>query len=884
MLYDPHVAVISETWLNTDIPDCDIFPPSYNSFRRDRVSRGGGVAILVKQAIPCVVHEQIENHESLCCKLNLWGTNIVIIGVYRAPSAQPEFLYKLYDHLNHFRNQKLIIAGDFNLPDVDWATLSCGRTNTQSSEILLDMILAYNLTQMVKHATRVTSVCSSILDLVFHNTCFEATTISVNEDFSDHKVVYFCCTLYKVSSASTPSIVYVKNYNQADDVAVLDYLDSGFENFSGDDVNILWNTFKEHVNYCLQKFIPNKRKRIRGNNPWITREIIQLKRRIKRQRKRQNPDSGVILQLSNTLKEKLQDSRSFYFTNTLPNFVRENPQKFWQYLSNGNKKVERLREGDTIIEDAVVIADTFNNYFQGVFTPCSEILLPNADDESDMTFEISYHGVVSMLLNIDEKKAPGPDNIPSAFLRRYAESLAHFLTVIFQVSFLTSSLPNDWLRARVVPVHKKGDYMSVTNFRPISLTCLSCKLMEHIVVKYLKTFIERNNLLSDQQHGFRQGFSTATQLVTTVHEFATVLDHAGQVDIIFLDYSKAFDKVPHDKLLFKLHHLAIPHNILKWVAAYLRNRSQFVDVNGSYSRILKVTSGVPQGSVLGPLLFLIYINDLVSFLGTDCSVRLFADDCVIFSAITSPIDQEVLNNKLNRLASWCEQWKMTINYDKTVHLCMTNKKHPLKFQYTIGETSINEVSEYKYLGVTLTSNLKWSKHIDNICSNARRKLGLLRRKLYEAPNELRKLAYSTIVRPAIEYASIVWDPYTKKDIGQLDKIQNVALRFIYRRFNRFDSPTDMLRLSNLPTLTQRRKIARLKFLYSLYFHRLGIQPQSYISQLDTRSTRHRHSLALTPIFARTNLYKNSFFPRTIEDWNKLPNEAFETEISFLSYL
>lgn len=408
------------------------------------------------------------------------------------------------------------------------------------------------------------------------------------------------------------------------------------------------------------------------------------------------------------------------------------------------------------------------------------------------------------------------------------------------------------------------------NYRPISLTCSVCKVLEHVIAKHINDFLDNHNLLTNGQHGFRRGFSTATQLVVTVHEMAAVLDDGGQIDAILIDFSKAFDRVPHSKLISKMKNLGIPPLIVSWVISYLTNRKQYVEIDGHCSRFLDVFSGVPQGSVLAPVLFNIYINDLAQVVTPPVRLRLFADDCIIFSPIASAADQQILNHALRGITEWCNKWDMLVNFDKTVHMCITNKKNKSPFTYSIGGYQIKQVEEHRYLGLTLTSRLNWTTHINNICSSARKKLGFLKHRLGDAPSSLRLIAYKSIVRPTLEYGSIVWDPYTITNKDKLEKIQRLAARFIYKRFRRRDSPSAMLEIANLEQLASRRKSARLNFLHQLYFDKLGIHSRDYITNNPGRASRYKHSLSIKPFFARTDQYKYSFFPRTVSDWNALP--------------
>lgn len=485
-----------------------------------------------------------------------------------------------------------------------------------------------------------------------------------------------------------------------------------------------------------------------------------------------------------------------------------------------------------------------------------------------------------MLLNLKTKASTGPDGIPNIFLRRYAEIISQFLVIIFRASLLSGVVPEDWKLARIVPVFKKGDETLFTNYRPISLTSSCCKLLEHIIADYIINFLNRNNLLSDCQHGFRKGFSTVTQLTSIVHDFASVLDKTGQVDVIFLDFQKAFDLVSHVHLMHKLKVIGLPAFVTNWISSYLSNRFQYVCIDDHSSTRLPVLSGVPQGSVLGPLLFLIYINDLVSLISDPVKIKLFADDCILYNKITCPEDQQMLNTNLNYVQAWCEKWGMKLNAKKSVFMNITNKKNKLSFPYNLPSQPLEQVSEYKYLGVTITNNLSWNKHVTNTCAASFRKLCFLRHKLRKAPTNVKLLAYTSIIRPRLEYACTVWDPHTKSNINALEMIQRKSVRFIFSSYRPSDSPTRLMEEHGIPTLQSRRQIQRLKFLFLLKNNKLSLKPEEFLQPLTSRQTRHRHLESLTPYSARTNIFKFSFFPRTITDWNKLTESAVTNIHSF----
>ncbi len=272
------------------------------------------------------------------------------------------------------------------------------------------------------------------------------------------------------------------------------------------------------------------------------------------------------------------------------------------------------------------------------------------------------HGVQKLLSEINVNKALGLDSIPNAILKSLSNELAPVLASIFNQTLVTGQLPDDWRNANISPIFKKGDKHQAANYRPVSLTCVCTKLMEHILVKHILTHLEKHQVLTTLQHGFRSGFSCETQLLNTVDDLADAFNRNVQTDIGILDFSKAFDVVPHKKLLKKLSHYGIQGDILQWISEFLTNRKQRVVVDGHPSSSVRVASGVPQGTCLGPLLFLCYINDITHSISS--KMRLFADDCLIYRDITCTEDQIELQRDLTTLENWATKWGMKFNPTK----------------------------------------------------------------------------------------------------------------------------------------------------------------------------------------------------------------------------
>lgn len=436
----------------------------------------------------------------------------------------------------------------------------------------------------------------------------------------------------------------------------------------------------------------------------------------------------------------------------------------------------------------------------------------------------------------------------------------------------------------MIPIYKSGDKLSVKNYRPVSLLCTCSKLMEHIVFKHLSSFLETNDFFSSAQHGFRRGLSTVTQLIHTTDELMELLDKGEQIDMIFLDFEKAFDRVSHSNLLVKVRSLIHNDQITNWIEAYLSQRHQYVQIGNSPSYQASVISGVPQGSVLGPLLFLIYLNDLHFNSPVHC--RFFADDCIAYLRIQTPSDQLVLNDFLALINDWGALWHMKLNISKCTQMTVTRKKNPLVHTYKINKAAPKAVTEIKNLGIHITSTLNWSNHTKHIVSKASRKLWLLKRRLQHCTSETKLLAYTSLIRPLLEYADTVWDPHTTIDKKAIEGVQRRAIRFIYNAYGRHVSVSNLIERNGIPTLETRRKIHRLQMLYNIINNRIKMNFNSYMQFNRSRPTRGKHDKTVVMPRTRTDAYRFSFFPRTIAEWNALPPEIVNmpTIDSFLTAL
>lgn len=355
---------------------------------------------------------------------------------------------------------------------------------------------------------------------------------------------------------------------------------------------------------------------------------------------------------------------------------------------------------------------------------------------------------------------------------------------IFNISLQQGKLPLDWRSAYVTTVYKKGNKHDAANYRPISLTTVCCKILKHIIVWHIMYNLEEHKILSPLQHGFWSGHSCESQLIITTHDLIKNFDQKLQTDILILDFSKAFDTVLHKHLLHKLKHYGIIGPLHHWISSFLMQRTQQVVVEGDHSDTAKVESGIPQGTVLGPLMFLCFINDLPN--SVTSTVRLFGNDCLLYKQIRSQKDQADLQKDLSSLENWAKTWEMQFNAKKCNILKISRSKKPHNHFYTLNDEILQQVTNSPYLGVILSDNMKFEDHISKITKKANSSLGFIRRNLKYCPQSLKQTAYTALVRSILEYSDIVWDPYHQKDmyIDRLETVQRRAIRFIFNDYGR----------------------------------------------------------------------------------------------------
>ena len=438
--------------------------------------------------------------------------------------------------------------------------------------------------------------------------------------------------------------------------------------------------------------------------------------------------------------------------------AKKNPKAFYKYV---NSKVKTrgsignlISDRGEILSDDSKKAQAFNDFFASAFTREDLQNVPAVDVRNPVSFlssiVISEDDVRKVLKNLQPDKSPGPDNIHPRILKECANELAVPLTTLFRNTMELSKLPREWKDANVTPVYKKGPKSSANNYRPISLTSVCCKVLEKLIRDAVLDHMLQNKFLSDKQHGFVHGRSCTTQLLKVIDLWTEILDQGGAIDSVYLDFAKAFDSVPHERLLVKLASYGIGGHVLQWIRQFLTGRRQRVAVAGDFSTWIEVLSGVPQGSVLGPTLFVCFINDMPDVV--ESFVYMHADDSKIFRKVNFVYEAESLQRDLDSLQDWESKWQLRFNVDKckVMHLGGNRNSHAKYFM----KGSVQETVEEKDLGVWISNDLKFSTHVAKSVNKANQVLGLIRRSFTYLDCPLMRLLFTALVRPHLEYANM----------------------------------------------------------------------------------------------------------------------------------
>ena len=488
---------------------------------------------------------------------------------------------------------------------------------------------------------------------------------------------------------------------------------------------------------------------------------------------------------------------------------KDQPKLFYRFI-NGKLKMKediiRIRDGGEVVEDPDAMAEVFNKNFQSVFTTeqnFGEEIVGQRNREGMLGFVSSLEEIKDILEKLDVRKAMGPDGVSNWILKECSSQLAGVTQNIINTTLSRGEVPKDWKRADITPIYKSGNKEEPLNYRPVSLTSTMAKICERIIKDRWVNYLEDNKVLTEKQFGFRKGKSCVTNLISFYSRVIDIVqERDGWADCIYLDLKKAFDKVPHKRLLWKLESLGgLKGKILAWMTDFLVGREMRTVVRGCKSSWRKVTSGVPQGSVLAPVMFAIYINDMTE--GITSYMNLFADDAKIMRRIANEGDCETLNQDLEKIKDWSSRWNMEFNIKKCSVMEFGKSERRIRGNYLLGDEKIQKRTEEKDLGVTISNKLSFEKHISKITGETYNLLRNIKLAFSYIDEDMIKKLITSMIRPRLEYAALLWSPHLKKDVRKLERIQRAATKIPHSLEEH--SYEDRLERLGLTTLERRRE-------------------------------------------------------------------------------
>ena len=905
---------ITETWLKSYILDAQLHIPGYVVSRSDRGKRiGGGVLLYSHANIPVSLEEKFDDGtcQALFCKFET--VKMCIAVVYRPPDAAvasfSEVIQFLSRHILEINDDsyQLCITGDFNMSHFDWKTNSIRQGSTAEElkcvELLQQFMTDHFMNQYVLCPTRK----NSTLDLFITNEDRLVTNVTASKtSLSDHDLVDIMLAWNPLVTEHSHVPSFDKDSFRALDFHAADFsllnkklheidwtqlrANSSFEEFPA----LLTETLFQVCASCIPlKSIPTGKPRHHN----------ALRRKKKRLEGRMNAliDSGNILHANNVklqlalvcydIKENINKNKSWKESKAVEK-IRSNSKYFYSYAKNLSQIKSTINmlysEENEVVTASKNMADILQDQFSSVFSD------PNNPDMVEPTFNsphitspigfdhlsLTDDDIMEAIKKIPNDSSPGPDGIPAVLLKQCASELCTPIRLIWSESFDRGIVPQYYKQTTITPLFKKGNRARAVNYRPVALTSHIIKVYERIIRKSMVHFLDNNEILCGNQHGFRSGRSCLTQLLSHFDEVFSGLVNGSDVDAIYLDYAKAFDKVDHHLLLKKMRRYGFHDKVVAWIESFLVDRSQQVALNGYMSYAAKVISGVPQGTVLGPLLFILFVNDMEGCV-SHSTIRFFADDTRILKHISCSQHVTELQQDLFSVIQWAKQNNMALHEDKfeyIVHRCTPRSSFyelPFiagQFSYSVatGDT-LYPVDEVKDLGVSVSSDLSWSQHVQMISSRAKA-IASWALSAFQSRDRLTMMTlYKSLIRSHLEYCCPLWHPHKVSDIQTIENIQRTFTSRIWGiQHLDYWARLKSLKLMSLQRRRERYIIIQIwKILYNHSPNDVGIK-FSEPSRLGIRAKI--PSMNKSSTLRNCSLYDHSFAVTGPRLWNSIPGD------------
>lgn len=871
--YKPMVICITETWGTPDIPDVFFDITGYQLFRCDRtINKGGGVIIYVFCELKVHLFSKFafDGAEAITAKVHGLDRSIVLSCVYKPPhyKLSNSNLLAYLNSVCNIQSDDLVICGDFNCPNVDWTRLNFVIPEDPLHEWCMDNFLR----QHVNESTRPES--QSTLDLVFASSTTAISQLSIDERFgkSDHSIISFNVQFLLENPSHNLQKIFV--FSRAQWRVFRTHLQNSrwpsLKNSS--DVNQLWNVYLKNIQQSLIEAVP-----VGFKHSWTPLKCRKVRTALRHQRRcnthyKNDPstENQVKLAYSNNIVEKKIQEAQISHEKQLSSNSSTNPRAFWGYCK-GKLKTKTyfptmVSSTGELVSDSKCVADYFNETFSSYFNNSSQTFIPSPNEQLFRIDNVLFTPTIvhDCILKLQASSSCDSDGLNYLAIKKGGLFLATKLSYLFNQLMTFSCIPDSWRQVVVCPIFKSGSKSCFNNYRPVTISTCICRIMERIISKVILDFCSSNELLFPTQHGFLPCRSTETAGLVFFDSLTKAIDVGHCVDVTFLDYSHAFDSVPHHLILSKLHSFGITGNLLSWITNYFLNRSQVVRVNGVLSDPKQISSGILQGSALGPLLFVIYLNDVDKVIRSAQIIK-YADDI----KLTVAYDPDNLNScnqlqhDINSVYSWSHQNGLSININKSKNMYF-GRRNP-KCSYHVDDHLLDQVVMFRDLGVNISTPFSFKAHIYSITSKANQILGMIQKVFYTRDKSTMTLVYKSHVRSILEYSSILWNPYHIYAIDHIEKVQ--------RRFTRLfpdlrcQPYRQRLKALGLLSLNSRRLRYRLIFLYKLFNGHIDVNFDDFF-HLSTRPSRANPFKIVKPFAVHD--YRSKFFTVDIIDhWNRL---------------
>ena len=833
------VICLTETGLSPDVNSAELFGPGYTVFRKDRsfdicdLTRGGGVLIAVKSSLSPIAVSLPNTFDPIIdivvVKVKLaMNKSLFLLTTYIPPSIScdnyvhfMEFLCTLDCFLN---NAVCALVGDFNSP---FFTANGVDRKAASLRNFTDFT---NLNQYNGIANK----DGRHLDLVFSNILCDVTADSlplVGVDLYHPPLdIQFTITNVRQKVFRANSNGFHFNFRKADYVNLYQHLCTinWGEFMTSDNIDAVCSAFYSKLDEIFSMHVPlSSRNRTFHYPPWFTVEVInwlKSKRRAFRLYKKHGSLIHYIeFKRLRALTKRLTSQSYKEYILMIQRQIRSNPDKFWAFVKQ--KRCRSRIPGEVTFNNnkystPIDILDAFASFFSSAFidsnTPSSTFKCNIPNPLNVNISRVTSDEVIAACRKLKNKFTAGIDAIPAFLVKDCATVFAQPLAYLFNLCIQNGQFPNLWKEARVSPVHKKGDYSDVSNYRPISILCNFSKVLE--IILYNKIYCQVCNNTSLAQHGFMKGRSTLTNLVQFTQFSLSALDAGEQVDVIYFDFHHAFDTIDHHILIHKLEMLGFEPKLVELLRSYIIGRSQHVSFGGFKSASYSVCSGIPQGSNLGPLLFVLFIDELPNYINN--KVLMYADDVKIFRIIRDVYDSISLQRDIDLLHSWSDRNRLQLSLNKCKVVSYSNKNNVLLTQYSIKDTTIERVDTVKDLGVIFDIKLSFTEHYKYIVAKASKITGFLIRNSSVFDIECTKLLYFSYVRSIVEYCSVVWSPTDQCHIQSIEKVQRRFMKYLSYKCDGAYPPRrypeeQLIRRFKMQALAVRRKTSAISLLYKV---------------------------------------------------------------------